>query len=474
MQREALISIYGIKICDLAASALRGPLISFKYTWREKNNKMKYLLLMTVSGSALFVGYLFWERLLERSLTQYMKYKALMVVMLVYAVPWAWLREGYRSIFGPFWRIGAIAAAKGVVDIAEIKTEEAAYKTDEYRLWVIMLAIWFVIAMAILLIRVARYLVRINSLRALAIECRDKNLEKTMVCLRESVRYRYKPEISWTRVDNETFTIGIIKPVIFLQKKYIDKELYWILKHEMTHIVRKDLWVKLFLEFVCCLHWFNPFIYLLEQKMRFLCETSCDERVIKGCTEEECRTYIDLLDRNKGGNRLKIPFSSALDSNGEIEKRIALLKERRNIKCREKVAVLCVFGILVFLDSLTALAYPRVYHVKSEVKEVAQESIDGDNFWVDDCIEDGYGMPEDIILYDEQFVDINGQIYPAILGEETVCSEHDEIPGFIQTHMKDSSGGCTIETYEGTRCIKCGAIYEGDFLYKAGKNPCSH
>ena len=71
---------------------------------------MKYLILMTVSGSGLLVGYLCWERLLENSLTQSMKYRALMVVMLVYAVPWAWLREGYRSIFGPFWRMGAIAA----------------------------------------------------------------------------------------------------------------------------------------------------------------------------------------------------------------------------------------------------------------------------------------------------------------------------------------------------------------------------
>lgn len=446
-----------------------------EYTWREKNNKMKYLLLMTVSGSGLFVGYLCWERILDKSLTQCIKYRALMVVMLVYAIPWVWLREGYRSLFGPFWRVGAVNTAKGLVNIADIKTEEVAYQTEEYRLWMLMLAIWFVIAIVIMLIRVAKYLVKTNSLRALAIECGDKNLHETMARLRESVGYRYKPEVAWTRVDNETFTIGIIKPVIFLQKKCNDKELYWILKHEMIHIVRKDLWIKLFLEFVCCLHWFNPFIYLLERKMRFLCETSCDERVIMGCTEDECKAYIELLDANKGGNKLRIPFSSALeDGGGEIEKRIALMIERRYTQRRQKATAICVFGLLVFLNSLTALAYPKVYHVKIGVIETAEDSLGGGNFWVDDCTKGGYGMFSDTILYEEQFVDENDQIYVVNSSDKVeVCLVHDKMLGVVQVHMKDDEG-CIIEIYEANRCTKCGMVWKGEMIYKARKIPCPH
>nr|WP_300818214.1 M56 family metallopeptidase [uncultured Acetatifactor sp.] len=437
---------------------------------------MKYLILMTVSGSGLLVGYLCWERLLENSLTQSMKYRALMVVMLVYAVPWAWLREGYRSIFGPFWRMGAIAAAKGMVDIADIKTEGFVCQTEEYRLWMLMLAIWFVFAILIMIVRVARYLVKINSLRALAIECGDKNLEKTMTHLRESIRYKHKPDIVWTRVDNETFTIGIIKPTIFLQKKYADEELYWILKHEMTHIVKKDLWIKLFLEFISCLHWFNPFIYLLERKMRFLCETSCDERVIRGCTDEEYRTYIELLDANKCGNRLKIPLSSALDSgNEEIEKRITLMKQQKDIQRREKVIAICAFGLLVFLDSLTALAYPQVYHVKSSAIELAEDAVGGGNLWVDDYVEEGYSTSSDVITYDEQFVDKEGKIYSVEFDDEYEdCTEHDKVLGIIQVHIKEDGGGCIVETYEGTRCTKCGVDWKGTLLNKISNMPCTH
>lgn len=437
---------------------------------------MKYLLLMTLSGSGLLAGYLCWEKILAKFLTQRMKYRALLVVMLSYAIPWIGLKEIYRWILTLLWRTGVLTAAKGIVNIADIKTEESAYQTDEYRLWMLMLIIWFAIAIVILLIRVARYTAKKNALHALAIDCGDKNLEKTMIRLQETVRYRCKPEVVWTRVDNETFTIGIIKPVIFLQKKYDEKELYWILKHEMIHIVRKDLWVKLFLEFVCCLHWFNPFIYLLEWKMRFLCETSCDERVIAECTEEGWRTYIELLGGNKGGSRLRIPFSSALgNSDEEIEKRIVLMKERKNIRCREKAIAICAFGLLVFLDSLTALAYPKVYHVKIGITEAAEEAVDGGNFWVDDFTEDGYGALTDVILYDEQFVDGDGQIYPVdISDEQGACSVHDNVLGIVQMHVKNDEGGCTIEAYEGTRCTKCGSVWKGDWLHNTNKIPCMH
>ena len=437
---------------------------------------MKYLLLMTFSGSGLLIGYLCWERLLGKSLTQRMKYRALMMVMLVYVMPWAWLREGYRSIFGPIWRMGAIAAAKGVVNVADIKTDDSVYQTEEYQLWMLVLAIWFVIAIMIMLVRIVRYITKRNALHALAIKCGDKNLQKAMTCVRESGRYLCKPEVVWTRVDNETFTLGIIKPVIFLQKKYADKELYWILKHEMTHIIRKDLLVKLFLEFVCCLHWFNPFIYLLEQKVRFLCETSCDECVIKGCTEEECRKYIELLEENKGGNKLKIPFSSALaDSDEEIDKRIVLLKERRNIRCREKIIAICVFALLVFLDSLTALAYHKVYHVKNAVIEAAEDAVGGGNFWVDNYVEDGYGTFLDTILYDKQFVGEDNHIYPVDSNNITEeCFSHDEMIGVVEVHVKDSDGGCTIEIYEASRCTKCGMVQKGELLHKARKIPCPH
>lgn len=436
---------------------------------------MGYLFLMTFAGSALFSGYLCWKKLLGKSMTQGVRYRALMIVMLVYIVPWRWIKAVYKWVGDFFLSREVTFDVRGMMNVANIEAEEIAFQTKEYRALMLIMLIWFAIAVLLLLIRVIKTLRKSHALHVLAKKCEDKDLEQTLKGLQETIHYRRKPEILWTRVDNETFTVGIIKPVIFLQKKYADGDLYWILKHEMTHIVRMDLLVKLLLEFVCCLHWFNPLIYLLEYEIRFLCETSCDERVIKGCTEEECQVYMDLLDRNKGGNRLKIPFSSALEGNGEIDKRIALIKNRNNVKPKENAIAICVFVFMVFLDSLTALAYPKVHHVKNAVIEAAEDAVDGNNFWIYNYAEDGYGTLADAILYDEQFVDEKGQIYRIDSAvEKEGCSEHNIVSGTIQIHERDKEGGCTLETYEGTRCRECGTVWKGELLNRTRKIPCIH
>ncbi|MCI9307393.1 MAG: M56 family metallopeptidase, partial [Lachnospiraceae bacterium] len=320
---------------------------------------MGYVLLMTLSGSALFIGYLCWEKVLGKSMTEAMKYGALIIVMLDYAVPWVWIKGIYRNVIGVFLSEDMPAGSKVLINVADIETNKAAYRTKEYQLLTFVVSIWFAVAAILLIIRIVKSLKKTHELHALAIRCEDENLERTLKHLRESIHYRRRPEIVWTRVNNETFTIGATRPIIFLQKEYAAGDLYWILKHEMTHIVRMDLWVKLLLEFVCCLHWFNPLIYLLERKIKYLSETSCDEKVINKCTEKEKRMYIDLLERNKGGNRMESPVNSALESgNRAIDQRISLMKNSRTIRPKEKVIVICIFGLLIILNSLTALAYP--------------------------------------------------------------------------------------------------------------------
>lgn len=436
---------------------------------------MGYLFLMTFAGSALFIGYLCWKKILGKSMTQCMKYRALMMVMLAYVIPWEWLEGTYRYIIGFFWLGKVDARVNGLVNIADIEAKDIAYQTKDYWLLTIVMSVWFAIAVLILIIRVAKSWRKSHALHVLAITCEDKNLEQTLKCLRETIQYRHRPEIVWTRVDNETFTTGAIKPVIFLQKKYAEGDLYWILKHEIAHIVRLDLWVKLLLEFVCCLHWFNPLIYLLEREMRYLSETSCDEIVIKDCAEEECQAYINLLNRNKGNNRLKNPFNGISQGDDEIDRRITLMKNRKSIRGGEKAIAISAFVFLIFLDSLTALAYPKVNHIKNAVTEAAEDAVDGGNFWIYDYAEGGYDKSQEVILYDEQFVDENGEIYPADTAtEQETCPEHKTVSGIVQIHEKNSEGGCTLETYEGTRCTECGTVWKGELLHRTTKIPCIH
>ena len=472
----------------LAASVLEEPLISLRshkigYRKRKipKNDRgtmvaMNYLLLMTLGGSALLIGYLIWEKVFQKSMTQSMGYSALITVLLTYLIPWAWLKRLYRKVLFIFWGEGVIGESKGLVNIADLRTDENAYRTEDYRFLVIFAAVWFVVAIVIMIIKMLKYFNMRHSLNVLSIKCGDKNLEETVKRLQKELRCRCKLKVVWTRADNKTFTLGVIRPIIFLQKDYANGELYWILKHEMTHIARKDLLIKMLLEFACCLYWFNPLIYVLTQKLGFVCEASCDERVLKGCGDKERELYIRLLDENKDVNRLKVPFSSALeDGNRDIDKRIGLLKKAGKIARKKKVFMISAFIFMVFMDSLLAFAYPKVRHVENAVIEAAEDSIDGNNFWSYDYVGEGYGAITGEILYDEQFVDETGQIYPISAPDtSSPCTNHEIVSGYYQKHIVNEDGSCVVETYECTKCTICDTVWIGDFCSCNTNIPCIH
>ena len=52
---------------------------------------------------------------------------------------------------------------------------------------------------------------------------------------------------------------------------------------------------------------------------------------------------------------------------------------------------------MIFLNSLTALAYPKVRHVKNAVIEAAEDSMDGGNFWIYDYEAEGYDGFQELV-----------------------------------------------------------------------------
>ncbi|MFD0711756.1 M56 family metallopeptidase [Paenibacillus sp. GCM10027626] len=89
---------------------------------------------------------------------------------------------------------------------------------------------------------------------------------------------------------------GFLKPLLFLpNESYSDTDLNFILRHELTHYKRRDLWYKLFLIIVSAVHWFNPFMYLLFREASADLELSCDDKVINGLSNDERRSYSETI-----------------------------------------------------------------------------------------------------------------------------------------------------------------------------------
>src|SRR5205809_1232324 len=53
-----------------------------------------------------------------------------------------------------------------------------------------------------------------------------------------------------------------------------------ILQHELTHIRQKHSWDKLFIQFLLCFYWMNPFYWLLKKELYLILQFIADEEAV--------------------------------------------------------------------------------------------------------------------------------------------------------------------------------------------------
>lgn len=102
------------------------------------------------------------------------------------------------------------------------------------------------------------------------------------------------------------FAMGIFKTKIILpSEEFSEKEIGYILRHEVTHIRRKDIFIKLLLMIFRCMNWFNPLAYIMVKNAYGDMEITCDEAASQGFTDTERSEYSKTI--LKGVSKVKYP-----------------------------------------------------------------------------------------------------------------------------------------------------------------------
>lgn len=138
---------------------------------------------------------------------------------------------------------------------------------------------------------------------------------------------------------------GIIKPKIILPTEYDANRLDFILMHEKAHIKRKDNFIRLLAFIIVCVHWFNPFAWLLLKMLYSDIELVCDETVLSKCNETERKEYAyTLLSTAEKTNVFAASFGGS-----KIRIRI------ENILSYKKMSVISFVAFFVLLTSIIYL-----------------------------------------------------------------------------------------------------------------------
>ena len=149
-----------------------------------------------------------------------------------------------------------------------------------------------------------------------------------------------------------SFVMGLIHPVIYLSSGLDPESRKVVLCHERVHLQRRDYLWKPATLVICCVHWFNPLVWLAFYLMNMDCEMSCDEKVVKLLGEESKKIYsYTLLEEASGGEWKRYRGGSicALLSFGEdhVKNRIRHVLDYRKPPFWMLVGAVAVLVILV-------------------------------------------------------------------------------------------------------------------------------
>ena len=93
-------------------------------------------------------------------------------------------------------------------------------------------------------------------------------------------------------------TYGVFRPAIVFPKGIFlkgEKEVGFCLLHELVHIKNHDNLLKLIVHGVLCIHWFNPFVWVMYFLFNRDIELLCDETAVRSCMADRQDYALALL-----------------------------------------------------------------------------------------------------------------------------------------------------------------------------------
>lgn len=142
---------------------------------------------------------------------------------------------------------------------------------------------------------------------------------------------------------------GFIKPVILLPiRDYTEDELHFICCHECVHFKHKDIWIKLISMAATAVHWFNPFVHIMNHALAQDLEIACDSTVVRNKDIEYRKSYNTTILNTIDKNGQSFPLTTAFSQKNNLKQRF---KNNLDMKLKKKghfalclMITVCVVG----------------------------------------------------------------------------------------------------------------------------------
>lgn len=337
---------------------------------------IKLLISLSFSGTLLLFFVLFWKLFYKNTFSRCWQYYVWLIVAFRFLFPFTPEASITGYVFNVVEKAWAAGASQWVnsnetdnmdnTEIAvQIKEKESIYvpgnSIEEISVqYIYVFFVWSALALALIIRKVTIYQNFIRYLRAGNSEVSDIEILNLLADCEESLNIRKNVELARNPLVSFPMLVGFFHPYIIIPDESMTKEeMTCIFKHELTHYKRRDILYKWFVQIIMCIHWFNPFVYLLGKEINRACELSCDEAVIYSLNDEDKKTYGDtLFSLIKAGSGYKNQVASITMTEGarQIKERLgAIMNYKRKSKTVTAGAVLLT--IMLCFNFAVAGAY---------------------------------------------------------------------------------------------------------------------
>lgn len=219
---------------------------------------------------------------------------------------------------------------------------------------------WLVTALILLIRKITIYQSFVKYVRAGCVQVADFDLLESFGRLVEQCKVKMPVELYTNSLISSPILIGFFRPCIVLPTAGLSVTAFqYIILHELTHYKRRDMFYKWLIQLIVCIHWFNPFIRLMNREVELSCELSCDEAILKGLNRQERCDYGDTLLNaleNSGGYKSATASVTLGESGKQLKERLdAITGFRRKSKSARMAAVFLT--LFICLGGAAAGAY---------------------------------------------------------------------------------------------------------------------
>lgn len=161
----------------------------------------------------------------------------------------------------------------------------------------ILIILWGSGSAAVLLYHILAHFLFCRKMLKKSEKCINERILKNTVEIAREMRFKNIPQIRLMQdVWTGPFTVGFLHNTIFLpDTNYQEKDLQYIIRHELAHCAGKDTQMKALFVAVNAIHWFNPLVWFMKFLVDQDMELACDEKVLADTSKEERSEYSEVL-----------------------------------------------------------------------------------------------------------------------------------------------------------------------------------